>query len=257
MTITIKNLSPEVAECPSDCPQMGARIFMPDTIPFYCNRYECFLGATPSQKTERCAKCRGIPENITAVGLSLIEAYRTDHFTISETKRAFLKLQDTFQKLFVGLVSKTGVQIILSGDEVDKPDALADKILEIWQKKKDEVNSPEMKDFLGVLDAGDLPISRQTKTLLMNLFQVMDKSEKEMLKHILQNQMQAESFLESFQQQPQDKDLLRNVRAVIYEYNQKGLEAERENLRRQQQKNNQMAIDLMLRNQQKGRVFEK
>ena len=46
---------------------------------------------------------------------------------------------------------------------------------------------------------------------------VMDNSEKDMIKNIMISPKQADTFLKQFQKQPQDKDLLKNVRAVVYE----------------------------------------
>ena len=50
---------------------------------------------------------------------------------------------------------------------------------------------------------------------------VMDNSEKDMIKNIMMNPKQAQTFLKQFQKQPQDKDLLKNVRAVVYEADRK------------------------------------
>lgn len=50
---------------------------------------------------------------------------------------------------------------------------------------------------------------------------VMDNSEKDMIKNIMINPKQADTFLKQFQKQPQDKDLLKNVRAVVYEADRK------------------------------------
>ena len=74
----------------------------------------------------------------------------------------------------------------------------------------------------------------------------MDKSEKEMLKNILQNVKLVDSFLKTFSKQPHDKDLLRNVRAVVYEYDKKHREMEklneknRLNRRQEQQRQNRL-----------------
>ena len=215
-------LAPEILGCPSDCPFLASRTFMPQTLPFYCNQYDTFLGTDLSQRPKRSYLCRGIVQNIVEDGLSFIDSYTVDHYRIEETKQAFLKLNTGFQKMFVNLVARTGVQIVLDASDHENPDVFSDKILKARQEMKDKYGSPEAQGFKDMLDAEGMPLmTRQTKTLLMNLFLVMDKSEKEMMQNILQNKNQIESFLESFKKQPQDNDLLKNVRALVYEYDQK------------------------------------
>ena len=215
-------LSPDVLGCPADCPFLASRSFLPQTLPFYCNQYDSFLGADTVQKPKRSYQCRGTLQNIVEDGLSFIDSYTVDHYRIEDTKHAFLKLNAGFQKMFVDLVSKTGVQIVLDTSDHENPDVFADKILKARQEVKDKYGSPEAQGFKDMLDAEGMPLlSRQTKTLLMNLFLVMDKSEKEMVKNILQNKNQIESFLDAFKKQPQDNDLLKNVRALVYEYDRK------------------------------------
>jgi len=222
MVMNPNTLSPEVLDCPKDCPFLASRSFLPQTLPFYCNRYDTFLGANLHQNPRRHFLCRGVLQNIVEEGLAFIDSYTVDHYRIEETKHAFLKLNHGFQKMFVDLVSKSGVQIVLDASDHENPDVFADKILKARQDVKDKYGSPEAQEFNGILDAEGMPLlTRQTKTLLMNLFLVMDKSEKEMMKNILQNKNQVESFLEVFQKQPQDNDLLKNVRALVYEYDRK------------------------------------
>ena len=263
-------LPPDILDCPRGCPFLGMRSFMPNTIPFYCNQYDTFLGGSPLHTVRRCSDCRGEPNNIVETGLSFIDSYTVDHYRIEETKRAFLKLEHSFQRMFVDLVSRTGVQIVLEPGEEDNPDALSDKILLKRQDMKDKYGSPEAQEFKGILDADGMPLmSRQTKTLLMNLFLVMDNSEKEMMKDILQNPKQIESFLNSFQKQPQDQDLLKNVRALIYDYDRRRqMELGRERARHlnqtrvrqmelERQKQNETAIRQALRNRQKERMHSR
>ena len=222
MVINPHTLSPEISGCPVDCPFLASRTFIPNTLPFYCNKSDTFLGANPDQTPKRSFQCRGNLQNIVEDGLSFIDSYTVDHYRIEETKRAFLKLNHGFQKMFVDLVAKTGVQIVLDATDHENPDVFADKILKARQEIKDKYGSPEAQGFKDMLDAEGMPLmTRQTKTLLMNLFLVMDKSEKEMVKNILQNKNQVESFLDNFKKQPQDNDLLKNVRALVYEYDRK------------------------------------
>lgn len=237
-------LGPDIYECPTDCPFLGLRTFMPKTIPFYCNQYDTFLGANAAKQSLRCAKCRGVSRNIVETGLSFIAAYPIDHYTMERNKAVFLKLDRGFQKMFVNLVAQTGAEVILEADEEDSPEAFSDKILKARLALKNKYGSPEAQGFKDMLDADGMPLmSRQTKTLLMNLFLVMDNSEKEMMKNILQTPTQIESFLESFQRQPQDQDLLKNVRALIYDYDRRiQLELSRE-LAKNMTRNRQIVMD--------------
>ena len=221
MKINPHTLSPEITGCPKECPFLGMRTFIPNTLPFYCNQYETFLGVTPTQKVARCPKCRGIKMSAEEQGLQFINAFMVDHYTIDRTKHAFLKLDSSFQKMFVSLVAQTGAQIILDSDEDENPETFSDKILKTRQELKDKYGAPEVQEFSGILDSGFPLMERQTKTLLMNLFMVMDNSEKDMIKNIMINPKQADTFLKQFQKQPQDKDLLKNVRAVVYEADRK------------------------------------
>lgn len=209
-------------ECPKECPFLGQRTFLPDTLPFYCNKYETFLGQSRIDCPLKCARCRGVKRDLVQEGMAFISAYTGEKAKmILETQQMFLKMSPTYQRLFVDFVAKTGTQITLSEGKQATPEALLDAVLLAWKQRSDVVGSPESREFKTVLDqvSSDFPLmARETQTLLMNLFMVMDNSEKEMLKHVLQNARQVESFLENFSKQPQDRDLLRNMRALLYDY---------------------------------------
>lgn len=208
--------------CPSDCPFLGMRTFLPGILPFYCNKYEIFLGVSVTKQTLRCAACLGQECDIIQAGLSFIESYTENKVAaIFDTKQAFLELGHTYQKLFVDLISKTGAQIALPYGTPVQADYLLDQIFLSWNAYQNKVGSPEAQAFKTLLSETASGISfftRETQTLLMNLFQVLDHSEKEMLQNILQNQNQISSFLEQFTKTPQDHDLLRNTRALLYAY---------------------------------------
>lgn len=212
-------------ECPKDCPFLGQRTFLPDTLPFYCNKYETFLGQKRIDSPLKCARCLGVKRDFSQEGMAFISAYTGEKAKmILETQQVFLQMNPTYQHIFVDFIAKTGAQIALTEDKQAIPETLLDAVLLAWKQRSDTVGSPEYQEFKTVLDqvSVDFPLmARETQTLLMNLFMVMDNSEKEMLKHVLQNARQIESFLDSFSKQPQDRDLLRNMRALLYDYDRR------------------------------------
>ena len=58
-------------------------------------------------------------------------------------------------------------------------------------------------------------LSNEQWNTLTNIFQVLDHSEQEMMMIVLGNQNLCQKFLKDFQNQPMDKDLLANTRAVL------------------------------------------
>lgn len=228
-------LSPDQTYCPGNCPFLGARHFLPEILPFYCNKFDQFLGVDTSHRTARCAACRGQMENIVQTGLSLIESYTVPQISIPDTKQAFLGLNKVFQSLFVEVVKKTGRQVGLVMGEQATPEVLTSRLLQEYQEAKDWQGSPEVIDFKGTMGtlAESAPglLTRETQTLLMNLFGVLDKSERAMLKGVLSSPKQAEAFLEEFKNMPKDMSLLKNFRHKLYEYD------DREKQRVQQRSN--------------------
>lgn len=105
---------------------------------------------------------------------------------------------------------------------------------------------PNLKNFSADLNkiADDNPtlLSRQNKTLLMNLFQVLDNSEKSMMNALFQSPGRLESFLKQFDHQPKDMDLLKDTRRILYEENDKLVQ---EKAREQEKtKNTQRQLDI-------------
>lgn len=207
--------------CPKDCPFLAPRHFLPNILPFYCNKFEEFLGATPDGNVARCPACRMIEEGIVNRGVFFINAYTSPMISISSTKTAFLELPTPVQQMFVEVVKKTGRQVALSIGEQINPSVLMDEILHEFQEAKNWLGSPELKEFKGVL--GDLSgfspdlLTREANNLLLNLFQVLDKTEQSMLKNLMSNRGMAETFLEQFKAMPKDMSLLKNFRHTLYE----------------------------------------
>ena len=110
----------------------------------------------------------------------------------------------------------------------------------LWQQMKisfaDWKDRKEIKAFLTAL-AGDFPIllDKKTSKLLLNLYLVLDSTEKQLLKGILSNPQTAEIFLSSFKQMGAKPDLLKQVRRkmdnILFE---KQKQEEQEEIRRRQ-----------------------
>lgn len=216
-------LSSAQADCPKECPFLSERGFLPGFLPYYCDKYEQFLGADPKKKTLRCAPCRRQLVNIVQTGLSYIEAYTSPMISIEETKAAFLEINKAFQSMFVEVIKKTGQEIAIRWGDPATPAFLSDEILKAWQEAQELAGSQELKDFKAALSSVECSacsglLTKQTQNLLSNLFQVLDKSEREILKHALNNTEKVDAFMEHFHKLPHDNSLLKNFRALLYEY---------------------------------------
>lgn len=215
--------------CPENCPFLAMRTWLPKTLPFYCEKYETYLGATKLRRVERCAQCRGCTPEIVPTGLSLIEAY-TPGLPIFEIQQAFLELSLPYQEMFVQFISRTGREVVLSYGEPFTADTLSARLLETWRDVREAWGSPEVVEFSELMTAAsaDVPLlTKGTQNLLLNLFQVLDNSEKEMMRNVMQSSQRAQAFLEKFKSQPKDNDLLKNTRHLLYDAEQKRREEEK------------------------------
>ena len=102
----------------------------------------------------------------------------------------------------------------------------------LHQENQKRQTSEETQKFIQLLnlvgDDTDPPMDGMTRTLLTNLFQVVDASEKGMLLAILENPARLKNFLNQFKNLPQDQNLLKNFRSLLYE-----ADRERENINEQ------------------------
>ncbi|MDD3669000.1 MAG: hypothetical protein PHX68_01760 [Alphaproteobacteria bacterium] len=250
------NLVATEKECPPDCPFLIVRSWQPDTLPYFCGRYEVFLGvlgAAPSRRIARCHQCRGILPDAKRQGLAFIESY-ADLARIPETRQAFSEMDKIYRQAFSDLIARTGREIYLQENKPKTSDELANQALRIWRGEHDKRHAASALAFKSLVEklTGDFTLlTRQTDMLLMNLFLVMDASEQAMLMSILQNRRQIEAFLEAFSKQPRDNDLLRNVRALVYDFDRQA-EQERE-LEQERARRRQMDLEMMRRTHQAGR----
>lgn len=118
--------------------------------------------------------------------------------------------------------------------------AIKRKPLDLWGKIKTSITDwkdrKEFKEFLSTL-AGDIPmlLDKKTSKLLLNLYLVLDNSEKQELKNILSNSKSAEIFISKLMKMGRRDDLLKQVRREIDDLERqldKEKETEEELLRR-------------------------
>lgn len=223
------DLPQEQMTCPNACPFLSKRTWLPKTLPFYCDKYETYLGVDKMRHVERCAHCRGCTRETVAAGLAFIEAY-SPGLPILEIQHAFLELSLAYQQMFVRFIAETGREVVLSYGEPFTAATLSTRLLETWQDVRNVLGSPEVQAFSDLITsaAEGLPLlTKDTQNLLLNLFQVLDNSEKDMMKAVMQSPERAQAFLEKLKSQPKDDNLLKNTRHMLYDAEQKRREEER------------------------------
>ena len=215
--------------CPTNCPYLAVRSFLPNTLPFYCNRYANFLGMTTTRHVQKCALCLGGQQNILNTGLALLDAQPS---RIADLKQAFLQMKPADQRFVVDALSKEGFQVRFTPLKRITSVSLLTEVLRLHQENQKRQTSEETQKFVQLLnlvgDDTDPPMDGMTRTLLTNLFQVVDASEKGMLLAILENPARLKNFLNQFKSLPQDQNLLKNFRSLLYE-----ADRERENINEQ------------------------
>ena len=204
-------------ECPTNCPFLQIRSYLPDSLPFFCEKYETFLGMTPAKKVVKCPLCQGINLNIQQQGLELLE---TAPAHTTELKKAFLGMRPGDQQKLVDILTQSGIQLHWTHQKAITPVNLLAEIMRLAYEKKKKEQSAEVQEFVKLLDVIDTdgdPMNPATKTLLSNLFQVLDNSEKGMLLAVLENPAHAKNFLDIFAKMPHDQNLLKNFRMLLYD----------------------------------------
>lgn len=245
--------------CPISCPFLASRSFLPKTMPFYCEKYATFLGMDAGKKVLRCSACVGKKQDLVQTGLALLEAQMQPQGLINQMKQSFLMMPVATQKVFVSILEQMGVQLYPESDEKMTPFTLMHLMQRARLNVRRREEAPEVQEFIKLLGVvgGDAPLDGMTKTLLSNLFQVLDGSERSMLLAIMENPKNLESFLKAFSKTPHDKDLLRNFRALLYDAHQQLTEKSQNmnNLFQQRMRNDQLtrAIQQMTRARMKSK----
>lgn len=211
-------------ECPTHCPFLEIRSFLPEVLPFYCAKYNIYLGMTPAKKVVKCPLCQGVNISIQQQGLELLENMPTH---TAELKKAFLGMRLGDQQKLIDLLLQSGIQINWKKQKTITPVTLLTEVMHLAYEKKKKEQSPEVQGFLKLLEVigteGD-PMNPAEKTLLSNLFQVLDNSEKGMLLAVLENPARAKTFLDVFAQMPHDQNLLKNFRLLLYDMDKQDTE---------------------------------
>ena len=201
-------------ECPVNCPFLEIRSYLPNTLPFYCAKYKNYLGMTPTQKVVRCALCQNKPVNVEQSGLELLETVSSH---TANLKKAFLGLRSGDQQKALAILTQSGIQIKWPHNRPITPINFLAEITRLAYEKKKQEQSAEVQEFLNLLDiigTDDSPMAPATKTLLSNLFQVLDNSEKGMLLAVLENPERTRTFLKALSKIPHDQNLLKHFRMV-------------------------------------------
>ena len=211
-------------ECPTNCPFLGIRSYLSETLPFYCEKYNTFLGMTPAKKVLKCPLCQGLAVSVRQQGLELLEAFSG---RVSELKKAFLGMRPTDQQTALNILTQFGFKFQWPTNKAITSVNLLAELMRLAGEKKKREKSPEVQEFIKLLDiigSEDDPMDPVTKTLLSNLFQVLDNSEKGMLLGILENPMRAKALLDVFSKMPHDQNLLKNFRMLLYDMDEKSKE---------------------------------
>lgn len=211
-----EDLSPDQPFCPPDCPFLSARAFLPNTLPFYCKRYETYL-TTHEKNVNRCDQCLGEVKSITEKGVKFIRDMGGNDALVAH----FKSLNKMMQKMFVDLMMKTGTTVIIGAYQNRTKNELMDNIMMSWDRHSRIAGAPETKAFKALIDktCKTTPecLTKDNQTLLLNLFMVMDASEKQIMNNILQSPGQTKAFLDQFNHQPKDYNLLKDTRRILYE----------------------------------------
>ncbi len=238
----VKNISSPY--CSKDCPFLDrAKIQGSDKIPYHCDLFNCFLAF--EKDILRCEECFGRQLDVKNQGLKFINAYPAKCFNKQMTKLGFSKSPDAVQNRMVHFLKTVGKAIGISKtfyhisqkdirlmsqyflSEIDnyspsKPPVEDKSVTELRQSlKKNASNMPRE------LDA-------KTATLIVNIFKVLDNTEKKWLSNTINSPAKFEKFLKKFKSLPQNDSLLKNVRHIL-EDEEKEDEKQRQEIRRKLQ----------------------
>ncbi len=220
--------------CPPNCPYLRK---VPEAavrrLPFFCESFRLFLGVDDGHPA-RCEVCMGNVIGSKTEGFHLISSYPNAGVDKRKTKWGFKRLPDVAQDRFVRMVKQLGVTL-----GVDKNMSLnthnvlrfLNKQMDFWSKKENLFYAETRAEFEGFLNKlnDNFPglIRDSTKNLLVNLFLVLDNSEKEIMKSVLNDPKRAASFVGKIEKLPENDNLLKDVRRMLESESQRMEEEER------------------------------
>ena len=211
----------DTVHCPQGCPFLEINYFEETgKIPYHCELFDTFLAFDGD--IIRCSECVGHEHSIKEQGLNFINAYQGDAVNRNVTKLGFAKLFPAAQKQFVTFMKKFGAQVgIPSSIQSVTPENL-DKIQKYLLRELNksqivhESRSGELQEIEEILkknaDTDPEMIDKKSCQLILNLYQVLDDSEKALLKSILKNPSLCVLFVAKIRFMPKNGDLLKNVR---------------------------------------------
>ena len=116
-------------ECPTNCPFLEIRSFLPETLPFYCGKYSVYLGLNPAKKVVKCALCQGVNITVQQQGVELLENMSSH---VSELKKAFLAMRPSDQQKVLTILAQTGIQLHWKANKVVSPVSVLAEIIRLW-----------------------------------------------------------------------------------------------------------------------------
>ena len=211
--------------CPEKCPFLKIEPQVRGIIPYHCELFETYLPFDGD--VLRCSDCLGDNQHgVQDEGLGLISASPSNTEKLS-AKWAFRRFSKEAQATFVEYLKQfgKGISIPKSVRKLTSPQLalleqqVIDMLKDTAEEKKEQ--SADRQDIENLLKSKNeqFPgmLDKQTNQLIVNLYLVMDASEKSMLKSILNNPKSLDAFLEKLKRMPRNDSLLKNVRREMTE----------------------------------------
>ncbi len=211
----------DTLHCPQGCPFLEINYFEEtQKIPYHCELFNTFLAFDGD--IIRCSECVGHEHSIKEQGLNFINAYQGDMVNRNVTKLGFAKLFPAAQKQFVTFMKKFGFQVgvpsSIQSMSLKNLDKVQKYLLQELNKNVvvHESRSGELQEIEDILkknaDSDPEIIDKKSCQLILNLYQVLDISERLVLKNILKNPNLCVLFIAKVRFMPKNMDLLKNVR---------------------------------------------
>lgn len=250
----------EFIYCPEDCPFLKEeKNLKSKKLPYFCGLFGFYL-ATHEENILRCEECIGFQKDIDKndvdrdedneekneiirnflrdKGLGYISSSTDTSIHKQNTKWGFSHLPMNWQKRFISVAKKMGeMEGVPKGVPLRSVDAPKILLSSLSTKRITRTALPkEAQEFNDLLTskAEQFPnlLDKNTKTLLTNLFQVLDSSEKSILQSIVKQPARLKSFIKTFNSMPKKETLLKDLRRELEEIEKK---REEELLQEQQQ----------------------